>query len=313
MTAHLTDVDDVFSRAELLARGFTRGEIDRALARGSLVCVSTGFYAPATLGQHSPQIRHQRWALAMLRSVAKRSALAHVSAATVHGLAIHDIDLSRVRLARDDTQARRGPLVSKHLIVDRRVPEHHVSEVVGARVTSVARTIADLARSEGVGSAVVAADSALQLSLTTLDEVHAVLSDIPGVGVARARRTLALVDGRSESPLESLSRLEIGWSGLPAPELQVTLCDSAGRFLGRVDFLWRESRVIGECDGEGKYLGVYGDRTAYETIAQERRRQQALVDEGWQVIRWTWRELVSTPEVVIARIRAALERARRVG
>ena len=61
--------------------------------------------------------------------------------------------------------------------------------------------------------------------------------------------------------------------------------------------------VLGEADGRGKY-------TDPTVLYAEKTRQEALERAGWIVVRWTWDELARTPEVVVARIAAALERGR---
>lgn len=70
----------------------------------------------------------------------------------------------------------------------------------------------------------------------------------------RARIEFGMTDRKSESIAETRSRLYFGEYGLPKPDTQVEIFGDSGRFTGRVDFLWRELGVIGECDGFGKYF-----------------------------------------------------------
>ena len=167
-------------------------------------------------------------------------------------------------------------------------------------VTSPARTVVDLAREHGVAAAVVAGDHALRKALTTraeLDRTAAECRRWPGI--ATARSALDLLDGRSESPLESLSRLRLQAHQLPRPDLQADLRDERGRFVARVDFLF-EGRVIGEADGLSKY----------DTIAvlhAEKIRHERLENLGYVVVRWMWRDL-GCFGAVAERIRGALAR-----
>ena len=46
--------------------------------------------------------------------------------------------------------------------------------------------------------------------------------------------------------------------GLVQPEQQVEIRDDLGRFVARVDFLFRELNLIDEFDGALKYAGAYG-------------------------------------------------------
>jgi very-short-patch-repair endonuclease len=68
-----------------------------------------------------------------------------------------------------------------------------------------------------------------------------------------------------------------------------------------VDFLWPGARLIVEVDG----YTFHGHRRAFE---QDRRRDIALRDAGYEVVRVTWRRLVDEPLLVIAHIARALGR-----
>ena len=72
-----------------------------------------------------------------------------------------------------------------------------------------------------------------------------------------------------------------------------------GRLLGRVDFAWLEQRLVVETDG----FAFHADRTSYRS---DRRRTNALVLDGWQVLRFTWEDVVHRPDAVVAAVRLAL-------
>ena len=74
---------------------------------------------------------------------------------------------------------------------------------------------------------------------------------------------------------------------LPAPELQAEIRDGRGRLVGRVDFLFREQRVVVEFDGRVKYEGADGR----DALFREKRRVDALRSMGFKVVRLTWRDL----------------------
>jgi hypothetical protein len=73
------------------------------------------------------------------------------------------------------------------------------------------------------------------------------------LGTRQARRAVALVDPRSESAGESVSRVRLHEDGLPMPDPQPDIFDEDGQFVARVDFCWRKQRIIGEFDGKIKY------------------------------------------------------------
>lgn len=121
-------------------------------------------------------------------------------------------------------------------------------------VTSVARTVIDVARKHGLDCGVVAADAALHARMAGLPDLAQVVDRCAGwPGRHHAAATLNHCDGSAESPLESLSRLRMAEHGLPPPSTQVELGDELGRFVGRVDFYWPEFGVAGEADGATKY------------------------------------------------------------
>lgn len=97
-------------------------------------------------------------------------------------------------------------------------------------------------------------------------------------------------DPRSESPGESASRSVFAQFGLSPAQLQgvVELRDH-GRV--RVDFLWREARVVGEFDGRIKYGRGLAGSAPHEVVYREKLREDALRRAGWIVVRWTWEDL----------------------
>jgi hypothetical protein len=180
------------------------------------------------------------------------------------------------------------------------LPKEHVTRLYNLPVTTVARTVADLARTLPFMDAVVVADSALNQEKATKPELLLALDQCKGwPGVRQARRAVEFADERAESPLESAARVVFANAGLAPPELQVTIAGEQEQFAARVDFLWRARKVIAEADG----LVKYNDR---KDLLKERERDHQLREAGYTTVHFTWRELFQTPETVIARIRSAL-------
>ena len=131
-------------------------------------------------------------------------------------------------------------------------------------------------------------------------------------GIRQARRAIEFFDGRSESPGESVSRVRIVDDGLPLPDLQIDVFGPLGNFLGRPDFLWKEQRTLGEFDGKVKYGRLVANgRTAQDVLFDEKCREDALRDLGWQIVRWIWADLYE-PGVIRDRLLRAFARASRV-
>jgi hypothetical protein len=166
----------------------------------------------------------------------------------------------------------------------------------GAAVTSVPRTLVDLARHDRLGG-LIAADAALHEGLLRMANVYRALARARGwPGVRQARRTLVLASTLPESPLESWTRLRLHDSGLPEPELQVEIV--AAGIVYRVDMLWREQRVILEADGRTKYTG--------DELCHEKVRQERLTRLGYVVVRVMWTDIARDWSATLERIRDAL-------
>jgi hypothetical protein len=177
-----------------------------------------------------------------------------------------------------------------------------VCDVGGVLVTSVARTLVDVARRHTLVHSVAALDAALHARRLTTDELDAVLARCWNwPRIRRAHRAVRLADSRAESPLESVSRLVLMWAGVPTPDLQVTLVDENGVPRGRVDFYWDEFGVAGEADGRAKY-----DERA--VLTREKYRQELLEDLGVVVLRWGWEDAVYGRAALRARCRRAFDR-----
>jgi hypothetical protein len=148
--------------------------------------------------------------------------------------------------------------------------------------TRTARTILDIARECGVEEAAVVGDAALHRQMTDVDRMAATLLCCQGwPGYRRAVAVVPMLDGRAESPLETISRLRLVAAGLPMPELQTEIVDLRGHSLGFVDLYWDEFGVIGEVDGKVK-VRERPDEVAWKWL----RRQQLLSETGLEVVRW---------------------------
>jgi hypothetical protein len=128
-------------------------------------------------------------------------------------------------------------------------------------------------------------------------------------GSRSAGRVTVFADGLAESVGESRGRVKIAAAGLPAPELQVEMCDDFGLVVARVDFLFRAMRTIGEFDGRIKYRLAGAGSDLEEVLWREKRREDALRALGYEVVRFTWADLEGAPQQLRRRFLAAFARA----
>lgn len=157
------------------------------------------------------------------------------------------------------------------------------------RVTTPARTVVDVCRHEPLPWGVAVGDAARRqgVRLEELEEQLARASRRPGL--KRARLVVAFLDGRSESPGESISRWLMREARLPLPDLQAEVETATGKV--RVDFLWEELGLIGEFDGMVKYGVELAGPDPTVALASEKRREDSLRAQGYIVVRWLWDDL----------------------
>jgi len=299
----LARLGGVARRAELLAEGVQLAEVRRLVRRGELVRAS-GCYGVA--GDEEIAER--------LAICARPGAVAsHFTAARAHDLTVW---VDKRRSDRPPIDAvwltrppGRGRIESGPEIVVRRtaLAATDVRVVRGLPCTTPARTAIDLARMLPFREAVVVLDRALARAVPreTLAEMSGRQANWPGA--ASARRALAFADGRAESPLESLARVVFAEGGLPVPVLQGEIWDRDDWSTARVDFCWPDRWVIAEVDGMAKYEAdtVEGRRVLRR---RDHTREQYLGDLGFEVVRFTWEDVVLRPDEVCTRVRRAFVR-----
>jgi len=181
----------------------------------------------------------------------------------------------------------------------------------GFSVTSLQQTVTDCITRLDLPDAVALADAVLDPrrrpgeGLTRQQLGAAAALQASTAKRRRMQEVLALANGASESVGESRSRALIHMLGLPAPVLQQVFQDQEG-FIARTDFFWPEAKVIGEFDGDAKYLdeALLAGRSTQEAILAEKKREDRLRALGYKVVRWDWKTL-STPDLLRQRLTAA--------
>jgi hypothetical protein len=239
-----------------------------------------------------------------LRTITGPAYVALQSAAVLHQLPVLH-EPTAVHLLRPTGASARH---RSGVVIDAaRCPSHHVGSILAVPTTTVARTVVDIARRRSLGDALVTGDAALRLRRVTGAQLNQIADELAGaVGMTAARSSIALMDGLRESPLESQSVATIVAVGLPLPEPQVLIRNADGHVIARADFLWRAQRVVGEVDGKVKYVGADAS-----SLWREKRRQEAIEDAGYVVVRWGAAEL-ARPEQLEDRIRRGFARAARL-
>lgn len=296
------DIDDLIFRPDLLAAGFNDEELRARRRRGELERVRRGAYT--CLPDARGATRHALLVAAAVRELSPDAVVCGVSAAVLHGLPLWNVRLDRVHVSRPRRSGgRRGRLVHVHATP---LDADEVVLVGSTAVTSVARTVVDVARRVPFEHAVVLADAARHRHLVTDGELaRALLRAAHKVGAPAARRAVAFSAAGGASVGESRSRVALHRAGVPAPVLQWPVRSPSGQVVGRVDFGWPALGTVGEFDGLSKYgRGLRPGQTPADAVVAEKLREDRLRDEGVRVVRWTWSDLDT-----FGTVRARLERA----
>ena len=126
-----------------------------------------------------------------------------------------------------------------------------VVELNGLRVTSALRTTWDLGRQRYVEGSLAAMDQMLRLGLFSRAELAAGVPRFKGMRWVRTLRTMVdYVDGRADSPPESILRLRWIEAHLPTPIPQLEVYDIEGTFLARLDLGATDLPFAAEYDGD---------------------------------------------------------------
>jgi very-short-patch-repair endonuclease len=177
-------------------------------------------------------------------------------------------------------------------------PQLHSSEIVRIRdvpATKPLRTAVDLALHLPIADALAVLDGACRLGGVS---TRALRRELRLLGRPKAALLADLVNPARASVYESLFFWLMHQAQIPEPRCQFEV--RRGMVLiARADFAWASRRVIVEVDGY-KY---HSDRAAFQ---EDRTRQNALVNAGWRVLRFTVADLLLRPGKVIAEVRAAL-------
>lgn len=272
------------------------GEDDRplreALRRNTLQRIRRGAYVPSDV--NSSATRDARYDLRIAAVVGTRRSpvvVSHLSAARVWGLPIVNPWPGQVHIT---VAPESGKRTKNGVIVHRsELGTNDVAERNGTLVTSLIRTLTDVARIAPFRDAVAALDNALHGKLTTQVELMAALTaeGIPS-GQTRARRAIEFASPLAVLPGESFSRVLLHELGFPAPELQKEFVRplAGERF---ADFWWESIRLIGEFDGKDKYVNPKYTRgkSAAEVMWAEKQRENELSDHDVRLRRWVWSDL----------------------
>jgi hypothetical protein len=170
--------------------------------------------------------------------------------------------------------------------------------------TSVARTLFDLAGVLQASRLERALDSCLAAKLLTVGALWSIYHDFAPGGRTGWQLIRELLEARGEGYIAPASELErlfldiVRAAHLPEPERERNLGDGDG-WIGRVEFVYREARLLIEIDGRLHH-------TALLDRKHDRERDNRFMADGWRVLRIDYEMLTRRPHEVAALVRRAL-------
>jgi very-short-patch-repair endonuclease len=188
------------------------------------------------------------------------------------------------------------------------LPPSHVTECHGVPVTSVARTLFDLAGCVHPARVERLVDTVVARSPSVLAALHRVLDELGRPGRTGGAVVRALLAARADGYVPPASGLEarlariLDEAGEEPLDRQVDV--GGHEWLGRVDFLDRRLRIVVEVDSDVHHTSLL-DRK------HDRRRDESLTAAGWRVVRVPEGQVWRRPHEAVATIRAARTEARR--
>lgn len=277
----------IFTTGDAIAAGWSEGAIARNVRSGRWRRLYRGVYARADMTLSAVD-------RAMAVHLATGGAASHTTAARCHGLWVVDggewaiVPMKVHRPARDGLRLQRADLLDAEVV-----------QIAGVPVTSLSRTLLDLAKRSSRLQAVAAIESAVRLGRVNCGDLASLREHADN----RLRSRALVTDPRSESPLETATRLILHDAGVDVVP-QWVVEDWRGWTGYRIDLAIPELRIAIECDGtvvHGSVQAVYRDRS----------RANSLNVDGWHVLRFTWWDVTNRPDYIVATVRNAIVRRQR--
>lgn len=277
----------LIARPDLISHGVTNRQIAGRVALGRLTVLHPGVYyfdsTPAT------------WKTVVLAAVlaAGPDALASHRCAGV----LWELDAIYGRVIEVTVPYVESP-EPEGVIVHRTRRINPMSVVEAIPVTTVERTLFDLAPMVPERTLEKAARSAVHQRLTTPEKLDFAVAEFGSRGVAGTKKVRSVVRTLDTDQSGSVAEIDLKYIVLDAPipmpvqQLQISLHDGTNAY---PDFSWPDRMRIVEIDG----FGAHGTP---EQQQNDLRRQNALMDLGWDIRRFTATEVRLEPDRVRSEI-----------
>lgn len=244
-----------------------------------------GITFPTFRGDIRDQAERHRMRIATRReSLLQKDAFSHMSAALLHGLDPVELGTEKVEITRPAYSRSYSDL----LFYARDLAEGEVDHALGYPMTTLARTLADIALDHPLEVSVPLLSQGLRERQINKEALKPKLA--PGRrGRKRALLALELASELHESGAEAYCAVKFHRHGITGMTPQATAYSSTGEFIGRNDFRHDKALVIVEVHGVGKYY-MHPDGPDAAT-RQNHQRNMNLVNAGFKVFNLTFGDL----------------------
>ena len=273
----------VVTRAQALADGMTKAQIDHCVRTGGWTREARGVYRHVAV-MSTPMSR------LFAGCMAHNGLASHRSAAALHGIEGFKLDRVELTVPPGKRPSMAGVKLHHSSLMGLAEP----TERQGVPCTGRARTVVDLAAvvtRTRLGRVIDAVLRDGLLRPSDLYAVHAAHARRGRQGCAALRAVLDDRLGDDPVPLSEWSRmvedLLVG-SGLSRPRLEYRICDDAGALLAQVDLAYPAHRVAIELDSVRYHLNR-------ESFISDPRRRNRLTVAGWKVLSFTWDDYINRP------------------
>jgi hypothetical protein len=281
----------VITRAQAIQAGMSPNQIDRRVQTRRWTALINGGYRLFEMPGDLPLVKA---AIALL----PRAVASHFSAAAIHGLRTVPTREVSVLVHSQTTHTFPGVRVFRCHDLD----DEHVEMRVGVPVTTVERTVTDLAALVTPAHLGVILDDAVAARIVTCEQVRTVLDSVARKGKPGVRKLRSVLDERqgpdhSPSILETAGLrllIDAGFTGF-ATEFPIPWAPRK-----RFDVAFPEHQLEIEWDSRRWHTQV-------QAFESDRLRDREAVLHGWRVLRFTWDDVHKRPDSVIEAVRVALD------
>jgi very-short-patch-repair endonuclease len=287
----------VFSRAQALSIGYTEKQIRHLLAVRTWVRCHAGVYCVAGIG-----ISFEMSAWIAVLAAGQDALLSHRFAGKSYALegtpppVLFDISVPKTRDPRNVPRAR----IHRTTLRPEDVGVWH-----GMPITSLVRTVVDLARTLPLETGSQIVGDALRVGRVSAAAVERTLDALAGsTGIAQARRAFASADPKLESVLERELYALLRRAGLNPVRQYVVM--AGGKFVARVDFALPGIRLAIQADG----YTTHALRPGFERDREVAARLQLA---GWYLLPFTATQIRQDPDWVVSTVLQMVRRLSAAG